>query len=110
MGGYMILEEDRLVLHDLKGVNLKVDFFLCTREEYLLETKCISYSVYYNSVNVQVDQVTLSEKLLDLDFYYTTQRLYIDDHTLSGEVISFTFEQSNLGLIAYCIMLLGKDY
>ena len=110
MGGYMILEEDRLVLHDLKGVNLKVDFFLCTREEYLLETKCISYSVCYDSVNVQVDQITLSEKLLDLDFYYTTQRLYIDDHILSGEVVSFILEQSDSGLTASCVMLLGKDY
>ena len=31
----MILEEDRLILHDLRGVNLRVDFFLGTREEYL---------------------------------------------------------------------------
>ena len=106
----MILEEDRLTLHDLRGVNLKVDFFLGTREEYLGQQKCISYSVCYESVDVRVDQVTLTEQLSDLDFYFSTQQLFIDDHILSGEVISFYCDKGpeNL-LIAYCKILIGRD-
>ena len=106
----MILEEDKLVLHDLKGVNLKVNFFLGTREEFLKESKCISYSVCYDSVDVKVYQLIISELISDLDFYYTQQQLIIDDHTISGEVINFRFEPSDSGLIASCTILLGRDY
>ena len=106
----MTLEESRLILHDLKGVNLKVDFFLGTREEYLRQQKCISYSVCYESVNVRVDQVTLAEQLSELDFSFTTQRLIIDDHTLSGEVLSFRCEKIDGLLTALCKILLGRDY
>ena len=105
----MILE-DRLILHDLKGVNLKVDFFLGTRTEYLENTRCISYSVCYNSVNVRVDQLTVSEQISDLDFYFTSQQLIIDDHTISGEVIRFHCEKTDNILTAYCAILLGKEY
>lgn len=110
MGGCMILEEDRLILHDLKGVNLKVSFFLGTREEYLENAKCISYSVCYDSVDVRVDQITYKEPLYELDFYYNSQQIFIDDHILSGDVISFNCEQTDSGLVAYCIILLGRDY
>ena len=110
MGDSMILEEDRLILHDLRGVNLKVDFFLGTRKEYLENTKCISYSVCYNSVDVKLDQVTYLEPLYDLDFYHTSQQLFIDDHTICGDVISFRCEQADSGLIAFCTILLGKEY
>ena len=110
MGGPMILEEDRLILHDLKGVNLKVSFFLGTRKEYLQDTKCISYSVCYDSVDVRVDQITYKEPLYELEFYHIAQQLLIDDHTLSGEVLSFRCEQTNTGLIAFCTILLGRDY
>ena len=106
----MTLEEDRLVLHDLKGVNLKVYFFLGSRQEYLQQAKCVSYSVCYDSVNVRVDQVTVSEKISDLDFYFSINQLIIDDHTISGEVLDFRFENNNSGLIAICTILLGKDY
>lgn len=106
----MTLTEDRLILHDLKGVNLKVSFFLGTREEFIKEKKCISYSVCYDSVDVKVYQLTVSELISDLDFFYTTQQLIIDDHTLSGEVINFRFEPSDSGLIASCAVLLGRDY
>lgn len=106
----MILEEDRLVLHDLKEVNLRVDFFLGTRKEFLQQQKCISYSVCYHSVDVRVDQITYTEPLYDLDFYYTSQQLIIDDHILSGEVCSFYCEQSSSGLTASCKILLGRDY
>jgi hypothetical protein len=106
----MTLEEDRIILHDLRGVNLKVDFFLGTREEFFDRQKCISYSVCYDSVDVRVDQITLSEQLSDLDFYFNTQQLYIDDHVISGEVISFYCEpgEGNL-LTAYCTILIGRN-
>ena len=106
----MTLEEDRLLLHELRGVNLKVNFFLGTREEYLQQQKCVSYSVCYESVDVRVEQVTYVEALYELDFYYTAQQLIIDDHTLSGEVYDFQCEQTSSGLIAYCAILLGRDY
>ena len=106
----MISEEDRLILHDLKGVNLKVDFFLGTRKEMLQQQKCISYSVCYESVDVRVDQVTYIEPLYELDFYSVSQQLFIDDHILSGEVYNFYCEQNNSGLMAFCTLLLGRDY
>ena len=106
----MTLKEDRLILHDLKGVNLKVDFFLGTREEFLKDTKCIAYSVCYESVDVRVDQITLAEQLDELNFFYCTQQLIIDDHALSGEVLSFRCEKANGILTAFCKILLGRDY
>ena len=106
----MILEEDRLILHDLRGVNLKVNFFLCTRKEYLENTKCISYSVCYDSVDVKVYQITYKEPLYELDFYYNSQQLIIDDHILSGDLIDFRCEQINSNVIASCTILLGRDY
>lgn len=106
----MTLEEDRLILHDLRGVNLKVDFFLGTRKEYLEQQKCIAYSVCYDSVDVRVDQITLSEQISDLDFYFNTQQLFIDDHVLSGEVISFHCEKGHENLLtACCKILIGRD-
>jgi hypothetical protein len=106
----MTLEEDRIMLHDLKGVNLKVDFFLGTRKEYIEDTKCISYSICWDTVNVRVDQITLSEELSELDFYHVTQQLIIDDHVLSGEVLRFRCDKIDGVLTAYCKMLLGRDY
>lgn len=106
----MTLIEDRLILHDLKGVNLKVAFFLGTREEYIKQARCIAYSVCYESVDVRVDQVTFVEPLYDLDFYCISQQLIIDDHIISGEVLDFRFEQTTAGLIASCAVLLGRDY
>jgi hypothetical protein len=106
----MILEEDRLILHDLRGVNLKVDFFLGTRKEFLDQQKCIAYSICWETVDVRVDQVTIVEQLFDLDFHFNTQQLFIDDHLLSGEVYSFHCEPTESGLIAYCALLLGRDY
>ena len=107
----MTLEEDRLILHDLKGVNLRVGFFLGSREEFIKDTRCISYSVCYESVDVRVEQVTLVDQLLDLDFKFNTQQLFIDDHKLSGEVLGFYCEPSDSGIItASCKILLGRDY
>lgn len=106
----MILEEDRLILHDLKGVNLKVSFFLGTRKEYLQDTKCISYSVCYDSVDVRIFQVTVIEQISELDFFYRTQQLVIDDHTVYGDVYDFQCEVNDNILTAFCTILLGKDY
>ena len=106
----MTLIEDRLVLHDLKGVNLKVNFFLGTREEFINDTKCINYSVCYDSVDVRVYQITVSEQISELDFYSISQQLIVDDHTISGEVTNFECKHNELGLIASCAVLLGRDY
>jgi hypothetical protein len=106
----MTLEEDRLTLHDLRGVNLKVGSFLGTREEFLQNQKCVAYSVCWDFVNVRVDQVTITEQLHELDFHHLSHQLYIDDHKLSGEVCDFNCWQTDSGLIASCTMLLGRDY
>ena len=106
----MILSEDRLILHDLKGVNLKVDFFLGTRKEWVKDTRCISYSICWDSVNVRVDQITLTEELLELDFSYVTQQLIVDDHVITGEVVDFRCEKTDGVITASCTVLLGRDY
>jgi hypothetical protein len=104
------LEEDRMILHDLRGVNLRVGFFLGSREEFLQNAQCIAYSVCWDSVDVRVDRVTVSEQISDLDFFYQSQQLIIDDHYISGEVVDFRCERNNSGLTASCIILLGRDY
>jgi hypothetical protein len=104
------LVEDRIVLHDLRGVNVKVDFFLGTRQDLKKDTKCISYSVCWESVNIRVYQITLTEEVSDLDFYQVTQQLMIDDHIIVGEVINFKSEKVNDIIIASCTVLLGRDY
>lgn len=102
--------EDRLILHDLRGVSLRVGFFLGTREEFLKDTQCISYSICWKSVDVRVDQITLTEQLSELDFYFSTQQLIIDDHVIAGEVIDFQCEKVDGFIMASCKILLGRDY
>ncbi len=106
----MTLEEDRITLHDIKGVNLNVGFFLGTREEFLKDTKCISYSICWDQVDVRVETITLSEDLLELEFFYVTQQLIIDDHVIAGEVINFRCDKVDGILTASCTILLGRDY
>ena len=104
------VEEDRLVLHELKGVNLKVDFFLGTREELLDKSKCIAYSICWRGVDVRVDLITFTEQLSDLDFYFSAQQLFIDDHIISGDVVDFHWEADDIGkIIVYCKVLIGRD-
>ena len=107
----MALEDDRLILHDLRGVNLKVDFFLGTREELINKTKCIAYSVCWDSVDVRVDLITVNEQISDLEFFYNTQQLFIDDQIISGEVFDFRsgINEDNK-IIASCKISLGRDY
>lgn len=106
----MTLEEDRIILHDLKGVNLRVGFFLGTREEFIKETKCIHYSICWDTVDVRVDQVTVSELISELDFFYVTQQLIVDDHVITGELLDFRCENADGAIIASCAILLGRDY
>lgn len=106
----MILEEDRITLHDLRGVNLRVGFFLGTRRELLKNAKCVSYSICWESVDVRVEQLSLSEQILDLDFFFSTQQLFIDDKAISGEVIDFRCERGEDGIItASCKLMVGRD-
>jgi hypothetical protein len=102
--------EDRLILHDLKGVNLRVGLFLGTHEEFLKDTKCIHYSICWESVDVRVDQLTVSELISELDFCYTTQQLIIDDHVLAGDLLDFRCEKTDGVITASCKILLGRDY
>jgi hypothetical protein len=106
----MTLEEDRIILHDLKGVSLKVSFFLGTRKELLKDTKCISYSLCWEAVDVRVESITLREQISELDFFFNTQQLIIDGHIISGEVISFNCEPGDKGITASCKIVLGRDY
>jgi hypothetical protein len=105
----MILEEDRILLHDLKGVNLRVGFFLGTREEFLQQEKCISYSICWEAVDVRVDLITISEQISDLDFYFSAQQLFIDDKAIAGDVINFRCDKEEDGLVASCVLLVGRD-
>ena len=102
--------EDRLMLHDLRGVNLKVDFFLGTREELCDHQKCFAYTLCWKSVDVRVDQVTRSESISGLNFYSNTQQLFIDDFCIRGDVFSFYCEKESEDLLtAYCKILVGRN-
>ena len=104
------VEEDRLTLHELRGVNIKVDFFLGTRKELLDKSKCIAYSICWKNVDVRVDTITFTERISDLDFYFSAQQLFIDDQVISGDVIDFHWEAGEAGIIiAYCKILIGRD-
>lgn len=104
------IEEDRIILHELRGVNLKVDFFLGTRQELLDRTRCLAYSTCWKKVDVRVDIATFTEQISDLDFFFSAQQLFIDDHAISGDVVDFHWEAGDEGLIiAYCKILIDRD-
>jgi hypothetical protein len=102
--------EDRLILHDLKGVNLRVGFFLGTREEWIRDTKCIHYSICWDTVDVRVEQLTVSELISELDFFHTTQQLIVDDHVIAGDLLEFRCDKISGVITASCTILLGRDY
>lgn len=103
------VEEDRLILHELRGVNIKVDFFLGTSEDLLNDVKCTSYSVCWEAVDIRVDLITFVEQIEELDFYFNIQQLIIDDHAVSGEVIEFNCRAEDNGIItASCKVLIGR--
>ena len=105
-----VVEEDRVVLHELRGVNVKVDFFLGTRSDLLNNTRCVAYSTCWREVDIRVDLITFTEQLSDLDFYFSSQQLSIDDQLITGDVIDFHWEADENGkIIAYCRILIGGD-
>lgn len=104
------IEEDRLVLHELRGVNVKVDFFLGTKAELLDNARCIAYSICWKNADIRVDLITFTEQISDLDFYFSAQQLFIDDHVIVGDVVDFHWEVDETGLIiAYCKILIGRE-
>lgn len=104
------LEEDRIILHDLRGVNVKVDFFLGTRAELLNRTRCLAYSTCWKEVDVRVDTVTFTEQVADLDFYFSAQQLFIDDCQITGDVVDFHWQVGDDGMIiAFCKVLIGRE-
>ncbi len=104
------IEEDRIVLHELKGVNVKVDFFLGTKRELLDNSRCIAYSICWKDVNVRVDMITYTERISELDFFFSVHQLFIDDQMISGDVIDFHWEVGDAGrIIAFCKILIGRD-
>ena len=104
------VEEDRIILHELEGVNVKVDFFLGTKGELLANSKCIAYSICWRNVNVRVDMITFTEQVSDLDFFFSAHQLFIDDQIISGDVVDFHWEVAEHGkIIAFCKIAVNSD-
>ena len=110
VGPVKVLSDDRLTLHDLRGVDLKVDFFLGTREEFLENTECTAYSIRWRAVDVRVDLITVTERISGLTFYYQIQQLLIDNQVISGDVLSFQTKPIYFGTAAICTIALGRGY
>jgi hypothetical protein len=95
-------DEYQLILHDLRGVNLTVGFFL--------DTETFLYSICWNKVDVRVEQLTITELIQELPFTYNTQQLFIDYHLITGEVLDFRCERGSDGSIqAYCKIVIRWD-
>jgi hypothetical protein len=95
-------DEYQLILHDLRGVNLTVGFFL--------DTETFLYSICWNKVDVRVEQLTITELIQELPFTCNTQQLFIDDHLITGEVLDFRCELgSDESIQAYCKIVIRWD-
>lgn len=95
-------DEYQLILHDLRGVNLTVGFFL--------DTETFLYSICWNKVDVRVEQLTITELIQALPFTINTQQLFIDDHLITGEVLDFRCELvSDRSVQAYCKIVIRWD-
>ena len=93
-------DEYQLILHDLRGVNLTVGFFL--------DTETFLYSICWNKVDVRVEQLTITELIQELPFTTIAQQLFIDDHLITGEVLDFRCElRSNDSIQAYCKIIIN---
>ena len=77
-------DEYQIILHDLRGVNLTVGFFL--------DTETFLYSICWNKVDVRVEQITVTEMIHELPFVYNTQQLFIDDRLITGDILDFRCE------------------
>jgi hypothetical protein len=93
-------DECQLILHDIKGVNLTVGFFL--------DTETFLYSICWNKVDVRVEQLTITELIQELPFTSNTQQLFIDDHLITGEVLDLRCELgSDRSVQAYCKIVIN---
>lgn len=98
----MDTDDYQIILHDLRGVNLTVGFFL--------DTEIPLYSICWNKVDVRVEQITITEMIHELPFTCNTQQLFIDDHLLTGEVLDFRCETGSNGSIqVYCKIVIRWD-
>ena len=104
------VEEDRITLHELREVSIKVDFFLGTRSELLDNAKCTAYSICWKDVDIRVDTITFTEQISELDFFFSINQLFIDDHIISGDVLDFHWEVTEQNkIIAFCKIAIGRD-
>lgn len=95
-----MIDEYQLILHDLRGVNLTVGFFL--------DTETFLYSICWNKVDVRVEQLTITELIQELPFTTNVQQLLIDDHLITGEVLDFRYERgSDRSIQAYCKIVIN---
>lgn len=93
-------EDDRIVLHDIAGVNLTVGFFLDTDKSL--------YSICWNKVDVRVEQLTNTEMIHELPFVSITQRLFIDNHLITGDVLDFRCEAgADKSIQVYCKIVIN---
>jgi hypothetical protein len=96
----MDIEDEQLILHDLRGVNLTVGFFSDIEKSL--------YSVCWRKVDVRVELCYCSEQISDLTFHFNTQRLFVDDHMISGEVVDFRCEPGKDGVIqVFCKLIIN---
>jgi hypothetical protein len=97
-----IVEEDRVLLHDLRGVSLRVDFFCST------DLKHVVSSTFWTDVDVRVDKVTYEELISELDFYHQNYQLFICDQVITGDVLEFRYEVDETGgVLSYCKMIIN---
>lgn len=92
-------DEYQLILHDVKGVNLTVGFFLDT-DTYL-------YSICWDKVDVRVAHTSITETIRELPFTSNTQQLFIDDHLITGDVLDFRCERGGSGIQVYCKIVIN---
>jgi hypothetical protein len=92
-------DDNIIILHDLRGVNLTVGFFL-DREMPL-------YSVCWDRVDVRVTQITVTEQIQELPFTYNTQQLFIDDHLITGDVLDFRCSKHGESIQVYCKLVIN---
>jgi hypothetical protein len=96
----MDIEDEQLILHDLRGVNLTVGFFSDIEKSL--------YSVCWRKVDVRVEFCYCSEQISDLTFHFNTQRLFVDDHIISGDVVDFRCEPTKDGVIqVFCKLVIN---
>ena len=103
-----VLSEERILIHDLKKVNVKVDFLWDTKSELVDWNDCVMYPTFWTDVDVRVETLTFAEQLLGQVFVFNTQQLFINDQCISGDVLDFRCERDNSGKITvFCKVVVG---